>query len=160
MRIFNLSYICHDMNTFWPASIVKYPWHCWTEFSQSRKHLRKTLWSQENLQSLTYLSGANIGVHSNSRDSLFLMFMMSKINPLMKKSVLFWKDVWTVFFIFIKNSRNAIRKCEHVIARHALSTCIEYIKLYQNCTDSDVLVCSNVMWNIRNKVGKKFVRTK
>ena len=35
----------------------------------------------------------HIGIHSNSRDGLFLMPMTSKINPLMNKSVLFWKDV-------------------------------------------------------------------
>ena len=39
------------------------------------------------------ISGANIGIRSNSRDWLFWMFMMSKINPLMNKSVLFWKDL-------------------------------------------------------------------
>ena len=85
--------VCHDMNIFWPAPFVKFPWHCWTEFSQSWKDLRKTLQSHENLQSLTDLSGANIGIHSNSRDWLFWMFMMSKINPLMNNSMLFWKDV-------------------------------------------------------------------
>ena len=42
---------------------------------------------------LTDLSGANIGFHSNSRDWLFLVLMMSKINPLMNKSALFWQDV-------------------------------------------------------------------
>ena len=94
MLIFNPSYICHDMNIFWPASFVKFPWHCWTEFIQSWKDLMKTLQSHGNLQSLTDLiNGANIGTHSNSRDWLFWMFMMSKINPLMNKSVLFWKDV-------------------------------------------------------------------
>ena len=100
---FNPLYFCHDMNIFWPASFVNFPWHCWTEFSQSWKDLRITLRSHENFQSLTDLSGANIGIHSNSRDWLFWMFMMSKINPLMNKSVLFWKDVFsTVFSIFIK----------------------------------------------------------
>ena len=48
----------------------------------------------------------SIGFHSNSRDWLFWVFMMSKINPLLNKSVLFWQDVWTAFSIFMKNSRN------------------------------------------------------
>ena len=93
MHIFNPSYVCHNMNIFWPASFVNFPWPCWAEFSQSWKDLRKTLRSHENRQSLTELSGTNIGIHSNSRYWLFWLFMMSKINPLMKKSVLFWKDV-------------------------------------------------------------------
>ena len=59
------------MRIFWPASFVKFPWHCWTEFSQSWKDLMKTLRGPENLQSLTDLSGANTAVHSNSRDWLF-----------------------------------------------------------------------------------------
>ena len=52
------------------------------------------------------------------------MFMMSKINPLMNKRVLFWKGVYTAFSIFIKNSRNPIPKYEHIIAPHVLSTSI------------------------------------
>ena len=90
------SFIClspHDMNNLWPASLSKFPWRFWTEFSQSWNNLKKTLRSHENLWSLTDLSGANIGFHSNSRDWLFWVFMMSKINPLMNKSVLFWQDV-------------------------------------------------------------------
>ena len=97
--IFNPSYVCHNMNIFWSASFVKFPWRCWTEFSQSGKEFRKTLWSHENLQSVTDISGANIGCHSNSRDWLFWMFMMSKINPLMNwfagwtGHVLVWQDL-------------------------------------------------------------------
>ena len=59
----------------------------------SWEDLRKTLRSHENLRSLTDLIGANIGIHSNSRNWLFWMFMMSNINPLMNISVLFWKDL-------------------------------------------------------------------
>ena len=90
------SFIClppHNMNFFWLASLSKFPWCFWTEFTQSWNNLRKTLRSHENLWSLTDLSGANIGFHSDSRDWLFGVFMMSKINPLMKKSVLLWQDV-------------------------------------------------------------------
>ena len=134
MLIFNPSYVCHNMNIFWQASFAKFPWHCWTEFRQSWKDLRKTLQSHENIWSLTDLSGANIGIHSKSRDWLFWMFIMPKINPLMNKSLLFWKDVKTVFSIFIKNSRNAIPKYGYIIAPHVSSTCIKYINLYQNCT--------------------------
>ena len=79
---------------------------------QNWKDLRKTLRSYENLGSLTYLSDGNIGIHSKSRDWLFWMFKMSNINPLMNKSVLFWKDVYTVIAIY-KNSRNSISKYEH-----------------------------------------------
>ena len=120
------------MNIFWPASFVKFPWHYWTEFSQSWKDLRKTLRSHENLWSLRDLSSANIGIHSNSRNWLFWMFMMSKINPLMNKSVLFWKDVFsTVFSIFIKIAKMRFQSTN--ILYHC-STCIEYIYFYQNCT--------------------------
>ena len=73
--IFNSSYICHDMNIFWPA-------HFWGEFSQSWKVLRKTLRSHENLWSLADLNGANIGFRSNSRHWLFWMFMMPKNQPI------------------------------------------------------------------------------
>ena len=41
--IFNPSYVCHDMDIFWPASFVRFAWRYWTEFSQSWKDLRKTL---------------------------------------------------------------------------------------------------------------------
>ena len=119
--IVNPSYVCHNMKIFWPASSVKLSLYCWTEFSQSWKDLRKRLEGHENLESLTDLSGANFGIDSNSRDWLFWMFMMSKINPLMNKSVLFSKDVWTAFSIFIKNrNRNTIPKYEHITAPHVL----------------------------------------
>ena len=146
------------MNIFWSASFVRFPRYCGTEFSQSWKYLRKTLQSYENLRSLIDLSGANIGIHSNSRDWLFWMFMVSKINPLMNKNVLFWKDVQAVFSIFIKNSRNAIPKYEHTIAPHVSST--STFTITQNCAESGVLIWSNVMLDIRNEVDKTFVRTK
>ena len=114
-------YACHDMSSFWPASFVKFPWRYWTEFIQSWKDLRKTIRSHENHWSLTDLSGANTAFHSNSRDSLFWIFMMLKVNQLMSKSVLFWQDSWAIFSIFIKNSRNAIPKYEHIIGPHVLS---------------------------------------
>ena len=81
------SFIClpHDMNIFLSVSFVTFPWRCWTEFSQSRKDLRKTLRSHENIWSVTDLSGVNIGFYSNSRDWLFWMLMMSKINPLINE---------------------------------------------------------------------------
>ena len=79
------SFIClprYRMNIFCPVSFVKFPWHYWTELSQSLTDLMKTLRSHGNLKSLTDLTnGANIGTHSNSRYWLFLMFMMSKMNP-------------------------------------------------------------------------------
>ena len=124
------------------------------------ERVKETLQSHEKLRSLIDLSGVNIGVHSNSRDWLFWMFMLSKINPLMNKSMLFWRDVWAVFSIFIKNSKNVIPKYKSIIAPHVSSTCIEYIRLYQNCTDKVVLIWSNVMLNIRNELDKTFVRTK
>ena len=89
----NPSYVCHDMNIFCPASFVKFPWRFWTEISQYWKDLKKTLQIHENLGSLTDLSGANVGFHSNSRDWICWVFMM-----------------WTAFSIFIKNSINAIPK--------------------------------------------------
>ena len=83
--IFNPSYVCHDMNIFWPVSFVKFPRRYWTEFNQSWK----TLLSHEIFQSLIDLNGANVGFRSNSRDWVFRIFMMSKINPLMSKNLLF-----------------------------------------------------------------------
>ena len=50
------SFICllpHDTNIFWPASLSKFSWRFWTEFSQSWNNLKKTLRSHENLWSLT-----------------------------------------------------------------------------------------------------------
>ena len=35
--IFNPSHVCNDMNIFWPASFVKFPWRCRTEFSHHGK---------------------------------------------------------------------------------------------------------------------------
>ena len=60
--------------------------------------------------------------------------MMSKINPLMNKRVLFRKDVQTVFSIFIKNSGNAIPKYEHIIAPHVLSTST-FTRIVQYCAN-------------------------
>ena len=85
--IFNLSCLS-QYEHLRPASFVKFPWRCWTEYSEIWKDLRKALWSYEDLQSVTDRSGANFGFHSNSRDWLFWMFMISKINPLVNKSVL------------------------------------------------------------------------
>ena len=144
------------MSIFWPASFVKFSWRCWTEFSQSWKDLRKTLRSHENLQSLTDLSGANIGIHSNSRDWLFWMFMMSKIKPLMKKrSAVLERCVNSIFYLHKK-----YQKCDSKVRIYHCSTCIKYIYLYLNCTDSVVLISSNVPWKIKNEVDKTFVRTK
>ena len=62
--------------------------------------------------------------------------MMSKMNPLMNKSVLFWQDVQTAFSIFIKNSRNAIPKYEHIIVPDVSSISTFIPELYrQYCAD-------------------------
>ena len=120
------------MNIFWPASFVKFPWHYWTEFSQYWKDLTKTLRSHGNLQWLTDLiNGANISTYSNSRDWLFCMLMISKMNPLMNKSMLFWKHVETAFSIFLKSRWNTIPKYEHIIAPHVSSTSLP--ELYRQC---------------------------
>ena len=84
--IFNLSYVCDEMNIFRRASFVKFSWHCCTEFTQSRKYFRKTLRNHGNLQSLTEVDGANIIFCSNSWEWVFPMFIMSKnTSPLMNK---------------------------------------------------------------------------
>ena len=85
------------------------------------KWLRKTLRIHENFQSLTDLSGGNIGFYSNSRELLFWMLMMSKVNPLINKNELFWQHLQRAFSIFIKNIRNTILKYEHIIAPHVSS---------------------------------------
>ena len=89
----HLYMVCHDIdiNIFWPACFVKTLWHYWTGFNQSWKTLR----SHGNLQSLLtgLINVANIGTHSKSIDWLFWMFIVSKMNPLMNKSMLFWEHV-------------------------------------------------------------------
>ena len=138
------------MNIFWPASFVKFPWHYWTEFSQSWKDLRKTLRSHENLWSLTDLSGANIGFHSNSRDWLFWVFMMSKINSVNEqKCAVLARCVNSIFCLY--KSMN-----ESIIAPH-ISSISTFIP---DCIDNVELISSNVMRNIRNEEDKTFVRTK
>ena len=115
---FNPSYVCHDMIIFMPESFVKFPWRYWAEFSQSWKDLRKILQSHENLQSLTNLSVANIGIHSNSRECLFWMFIMSKNQSINKKEhVVLERCVKSILYLH-KYSRNAIPKCENIIALH------------------------------------------
>ena len=109
---------CHNMNIFWSASFVKFPWHCWTEFSQSWKDLRKTLRSHENLRSLTDLSDGNIGIHSNVHD--------------VKNQ---GKTCKQYFLSSLK-----IAEIRFQSTNISLLLCIEYIYLYQNCTDSVVLV--------------------
>ena len=146
------------MNIFWPASFVKFPWHYWTEFSQSWKDLTKTLRSHGNLQWLTDLiNGANISTYSNSRDWLFCMLMISKMNPLMNKSMLFWKHVETAFSIFLKSRWNTIPKYEHIIAPHVSSTSIFtrivqtvlcWFKSAQHCLcNSGNYRCTRYMWS-------------
>ena len=107
------------MNIFWSASFVKFPWYYWTEFSQSWKDLMKTLQSHGNLQSLTDLiNGANIGTHWDSREWLFWMFIMSKMNPLTNKGMLFWKHVkhtwkWMAESDSMKWNRVILRKIKN-----------------------------------------------
>ena len=155
MLIFNPSYVWQDMDIYWPASFVKFPWHCWKKFSRSWKDLRKLLQSHENLKSLTDLSGANIGIHSNSGDRLFWIFMMSKINPLMNKSAVLERCVNSILYFYKKQ-----QKCDSKVWTYHCSISIEYIYLYQNCTDICVLISSNLMRNIRNEADKTFARTK
>ena len=85
MLIFSSSYVFHDMNIFWPESFVKFPWGFQAEFSKYWKDLRKTLRSHENLRSLTDLNGGNTGFRSNSRNWVFRMFMMSKVQSINEK---------------------------------------------------------------------------
>ena len=90
------SFIClppHDMNIFWPASLSKFLWRFWTEFSQSWNNLRKTLPSHENLWSLTYLVVLTLVFIQIEETAFFECSWCSKINPLMNKSVLFWQDL-------------------------------------------------------------------
>ena len=59
--------------------------------------------------------------------------MMSKINPSMNQSVLFWQDMQTAFSIFKNNSKNAIPKYEHIIAPHVSSISTFISELYRPC---------------------------
>ena len=100
--IFNPSYACHDMNVFWPTSFVKFPWHCWTKFSQS---WNDSLRSHKNLRSLTLIiSGLTllVGFHSNSRDWLFWVYTMSRINPLMNCCAVLVRCVNSIIYLYKK----------------------------------------------------------
>ena len=140
------------MNVFWPRFFVKFPWLCWTEFSQSWKDLRKTLRSHENLRSLALIiSGANIiGFHSNSRDWLFWVFMMSKINSVNEqKCAVLARCVNSIFCLY--KSMNESITAPHI---SSISTFIP------DCIDNVELISSNVMRNIRNEEDKTFCKTK
>ena len=51
INTFFQSFICLPWYKHFLVSIfVPFPWRCWTEFSQSRKDLRKTFQSHENIQ--------------------------------------------------------------------------------------------------------------
>ena len=52
------------------------------------------------------------------------------------------------------------QKCDAKVWTYHCYTYIEYMYLNQSCTDSFVLISSNIMGNIRNEVDKTFVRTK
>ena len=135
---FNPSYVCHDMNIFWSACFVKFPWHCWTEFSQSWK----TLQSHENLQPFTNLSDARLVFIQIQENGCFECSWCQK--SIHCKSVLFWKDVKTVFSIFIKISRNAIPKYDHIITPHVSSTST-FIRIVRCCADFIGVVLTSEM---------------
>ena len=59
----------------------------------------------------------------------------------MNKSVLYCQDVKTAFSIFIKNSRNAIPKHEHIIAPHVLSISTFIAEMYRQC-GTDFIKCN------------------
>ena len=94
---------------------------------QSWNNLRKILQSHENFWSLTDLILANIGFHSNSRDWLFWVFMMSKINSLIneQKCVVLARCVNNFLYLY-----KELQKCNSRVWRYHCSTCIEYIYLY------------------------------
>ena len=59
----------------------------------------------------------------------------------MNKSVLFWEDVKTAFSIFIKNSRNAIPKHEHIIDPHVSNISTFIPEMYRQC-GTDFIKCN------------------
>ena len=59
----------------------------------------------------------------------------------MKKTVLFWQDVETAFSIFIKKSRNAMPKYEHIIAPRVSSISTFIPELYRQYS-ADFIKCN------------------
>ena len=114
------------MNIFWRSSFVKFAWQYWTEFSQSWKGLRKILRSHENLQSLTDISGANIGIHSNSRDLLVVL----NVHDVKNKSIneqertVFERYVSSIFYLHKKQ-----QKYDSKVRTYHCFTCITCIYL-------------------------------
>ena len=64
--------------------------------------------------------------------------MMSKINPLMNKRMLYLKDLLIAFSIFLKSRKNMIPKYEHIIAPYVASTSI-FTRVVQNFKISTTL---------------------
>ena len=98
--IFNPSYVCHDMIIFWPASFVKFPWSCWTEFSQSWKDLRTALQCHENLQSVTDLSGANIGFNNKFKRLVILNVHVKNQSINEQKRVVLARFVHRILYLY------------------------------------------------------------
>ena len=138
------------MNIFWPASFVKFPWHCWTEFSKSWKDLREILWRPENPQSLTDLSGASIAIHSNSRIGYLTILNVHDVKDQYineQERAVLERCVFNSIFYLHKNSKNAIPKYKHIISLlHVYRVHLLLPELY-----SVVLISLNVKWNIRMK---------
>ena len=104
--------------------LVKFPWHYWTEFSQSWKDLMKTLRNYGNLQSLTDQRLVILNVHDVKSQS---------INE--QQNAIFERCVNSIPY-FLKK----YKKYDSKVRTYHCSICIEYIYLYQSCTDSVVLI--------------------
>ena len=130
---------------------------------------------------------SNIGIHSDSRLVILNVHDVKNQSINEQQHAILERCVNSIS-IFLKSSRNAIPKYEHMIALHALSTFI-FTRIVQTvvlisksaqhclynsrkdrCTqhmwsnDLFVLcnyneVSSNVMWTIRNEADKTFFRT-
>ena len=159
---FNPSYICHDMNIFWPASFVKFPWCCCTKFNQSWKDLRKTLvfvqihktgyfecsWCPKKKKKKKFIINKQkraVSAASALLDHLLTELYLQNWVPRLQVLHSFLNNglTWYVHLKVLARYVNSIlylpKKYQKYDAKgwtYHCSTCIEYIYLNQNCIDT------------------------
>ena len=80
--IFNPSYVCHNMNIFWPAAFLQFPQHCRKEFSERLNENTAKPWKPSIIdESKCFVQIQEI--------EYFECSWCQNINPLMNKSILF-----------------------------------------------------------------------
>ena len=135
--IFDPSYVCHDIdiNIIWPASFVKFHCHYWTEFSQSWKDVTKTLRCHGNLQLLTDLIMVLTMLLIQVPETGYFECSWCQNQSIHEQEhPILERCVNSIFYLFKKYQKyNSKVRTYH-------SRCVDYIYLYQNYTDSVVLI--------------------